>query len=140
MPSFCALVGKLHPAGAHVMTHSDPPSDPRPGSEHRRFKRVRPGPLRVRLHRTCEGILVDISESGALVQVPGAMAPDRQVTVNLDIGDTPLQLRGRVVRSSPYNLQMAEATLARTEYQIAVEFSDLPADQVTALQRLLKSE
>lgn len=68
------------------------------------------------------------------------MTPNRQVTVNLDIGDTPLQLRGRVVRSNPHNLQMAEATLARTEYQIAVEFSELPADQVTALQRLLKSE
>ena len=95
-----------------MMTHSDLPSDLRPGGEHRRSKRVRPGRLRVRLHRTCEGILVNISESGALVQVPSAMAPDRQVTVNLDIGETPFQLRGRVVRSSPHKLQMAEATLA----------------------------
>ncbi len=123
-----------------MMTQSDPPSDLRPGGEHRRAKRVRPGPLRVRLHRTCEGILVDISESGALVQVPWALSPDRQVTFNLEIGDTPLQLRGRVVRSSPHRLQMAEATLSRTEYQVAVEFSDLPSDQVVALQRLLKSE
>ena len=123
------------------MTHSDPPSDLRPGSgEHRRSARVRPGPLRVRLHRTCEGILVDISASGALVQLPSAMSPDRQVTVNLEIGDTPLELRGRVVRSSPYKLQMAEATLARTEYQVAVEFSDLPEEQVAALHKLLKSE
>lgn len=123
-----------------MMTHSDSPSDLRPAGEHRRFRRVRAGPLRVRLHRTCEGILVDISESGALVQVPSSMPPDRQVTVNLDIGDTPLQLSGRVVRSSPHKLQMAEATLARTEYQVAVEFSDLPADQVAALHPLLKSE
>ena len=123
-----------------MMTHSDPPSGLRPGSEQRRFRRVRPGPLRVRLHRTCEGILVDISESGALVQVPWKMTPDRQVTVNLDIGDAPLQLHGRVVRSSPHKLQMADATLARTEYQIAVEFSELPPDQVAALQRLLKRE
>ena len=123
-----------------MMTQSDPSSDLRPGSEHRRAKRVRPGPLRVRLHRTCEGILVDISESGALVQVPWALAPDRQVTLNLEMGDTPLQLRARVVRSSPHKLQMAEATLARTEYQVAVEFSELPFDQLAALQRLLKSE
>jgi len=123
-----------------MMTQSDPSSDLRPGGEHRRAKRVRPGPLRVRLHRTCEGILVDISESGALVQVPLALSPDRQVTLNLEIGDTPLQLRGRVIRSSPHKLQMAEATLARTEYQVAVEFSELPSDQVVALQRLLKSE
>lgn len=121
-----------------MMTHVDP-SDLRPG-QHRRAPRVRPGPLRVRLHRTCEGILVDISASGALVQVPWSLSPDRQVTVNVDIGDTPLQLRGRVVRSMPHKLQMAEATLARTEYHIAVEFSDLPADQAAALQKLLKSE
>jgi hypothetical protein len=123
-----------------MMAQSDPSSDLRPGGEHRRAKRVRPGPLRVRLHRTCEGILVDISESGALVQVPLALSPDRQVTFNLEIGDTALQLRGRVVRSSPHKLQMAEATLARTEYQVAVEFSELPSDQVAALRRLLKSE
>jgi hypothetical protein len=122
------------------MTQSDLPSDLRSGSEQRRSRRVRPGPLRVRLHRTCEGILVDISESGALVQVPWSLSPDRQVTFNLEIGDTPLQLRGRVVRSSPHKLQMAAATLAKTEYQVAVEFNDLPEDQVAALQKLLKSE
>ena len=123
-----------------MMTHSDPPSDVRPAGEHRRAKRVRPGPLRVRLHRTCEGILVDISESGALVQVPWALSPDRQVVFHLEVGDAPLQLRGRVVRSSPHKLEMAEATLARTEYQVAVQFSDLPPDQAAALQRLLKRD
>jgi hypothetical protein len=135
----CVMVSRLHSACAYMMTHSDPPSEPRPG-HHRRAPRVRPGPLRVRLHRTCEGILVDISASGVLVQVPWSMSRDRQVTVNLDVGDTPLQLRGRVVRSMPHKLQMAEATLARTEYHVAVAFSELPDDQVAALQKLLKSE
>jgi hypothetical protein len=122
-----------------MMTHSEHPADLRPG-QHRRSPRVHPGPLRVRLHRTCEGILVNISASGALVQVPWSLSPDRQVTFNLEIGDTPLQLRGRVVRSMPHRLQMAEATLGRTEYHVAVEFSDLPEDQVAALQTLLKRE
>jgi hypothetical protein len=45
-----------------------------------------------------------------------------------------------MVRSMPHKLQMAEATLARTEYQVAVEFSELPANQVAALQKLLKIE
>lgn len=94
----------------------------------------------MRLHRTCEGILVDISASGVLVQVPSSISRDRQVTINLEVGDTPLELRGRVVRSIPHKLQMAEATLARTEYQVAVEFSDLPDDQVAALHKLLKRE
>lgn len=119
-----------------MMTHSDPPSDARPS----RAERVRPGPLRVRLHRACEGILVDISATGALLRVPLALTPDRQITFKLEVEDASLQLSGRVVRSNPQQLQMAHATLARTEYQVAVEFSDLPPEQAAALQKLLKAE
>lgn len=108
--------------------------------ERRRAERVRPGPLRIRLHRSCEGILVDISETGALVQVPASMPPDRQVTLSLESDDALLRLPGRVVRSSPQRVQLAAATLARMEYKVAVEFSDLPADQVAALRKLIKSE
>lgn len=119
-----------------MMTQSDSPSDARPS----RAKRLWPGPLRVRLHRACEGILVNISETGALVQVPWALTPDKQITFKLEIEDAYLQLSGRVVRSKPQQLQMAQATLARTEYQVAVEFSDLHPEQAAALQKLLKSE
>lgn len=122
------------------MTHSDPPSDLRPERDRRRSQRVSPGPLRVRLHRTCEGILVDISETGALVQVPSSMPPDRRVRLNLESHHGLLRLPGRVVRSIPQQVQLAAATLARTEFKVAVEFSDLPEDQVSALRRLIKSE
>lgn len=131
-----AVVGSLHRAPAHMMTPSDSSSDAHPG----RAKRVRPGPLRVRLHRECEGILVNISETGALVQVPWALAPDKQISFRLEIEDASLQLSGRVVRTKPQQLQMAEATLARMEYQVAVEFSDLPPEQAAALHMLLKTE
>jgi hypothetical protein len=116
------------------------PALPPDGSSRRRAERVRPGPLRIRLHRALEGILVDISETGALVQVPSAMAPDREVMLNLEAQDSVLQLRARVVRSNPHQVQLASATLARKEYQVAVEFSDLPQEQVDALRRLLKNE
>ena len=122
------------------MTRSDPPSDLRSEKDRRRAERVRPGPLRVRLHRTCEGILVDISETGALVQIPSSMAADKPVTLSLESDDALLRLPGRVVRSSPHQVQLAAATLARTEYKVAVAFSDLPDDQVIALRRLIKSE
>lgn len=118
------------------MTLSDPSADTPPG----RARRVQPGPLRVRLHRECEGILVNISETGALVQVPWALAPDKQITFKLEIEDASLQLSGRVVRTKPQQLQMAEATLARMEYQVAVRFTDLPPEQAAALQKLLKTE
>jgi hypothetical protein len=121
-----------------MMTHSDPPSELRPGTDRRRAARVRPGPLRIRLHRTCEGILLDISETGALVQVPTSMPADRTVTLSLESPDTMLRLPGRVVRSIPHQVELASATLARKEYQVAVEFSEIPQDQVDALRRLIK--
>ena len=123
-----------------MMTQSDSPSDLRPGHERRRAARVRPGPLRVRLHRTCEGILVDISETGALVQVPSAIAANKPVTLSLESPDVLLRLPGRVIRSIPHQLELASATLARKEYKVAVEFSDIPTDQVEALRRLIKNE
>ncbi len=118
-----------------MMSHSDPPE---PSA--RRADRVRPGLLRVRLHRTCEGVLVDISETGALVQVPCAPTVDKPITLNLEVQDALLRLPARVVRSVPQQLQMAEATLARTEYKVALEFSDLPDDMAAALRRLIKPE
>jgi hypothetical protein len=123
-----------------MMTQSDSPSDLRPERDRRRATRVRPGPLRVRLHRTCEGILVDISETGALVQVPSSLAANKPVTLSLESPDTLLRLPGRVVRSIPHQLELASATLARKEYKVAVEFSDLASDQVEALRRLIKNE
>ena len=83
---------------------------------------------------------MDISETGALVQIPSSMAADKPVTLSLESGDALLRLPGRVVRSSPHQVQLAAATLARTEYNVAVAFSDLPDDQVIALRRLIKSE
>ena len=123
-----------------MMTHSEPPSELRPEHDRRRAARVRPGPLRIRLHRTCEGILLDISETGALVQVPTSMPAERAVTLSLEGDDMLLRLPGRVVRSLPHQVELASATLARKEYQIAVEFSEIPQDQVDALRKLIKSE
>lgn len=122
------------------MTRSDPPSELRPERDRRRAARVRPGPLRIRLHRTCEGILLDISETGALVQVPTSMSTDRAVTLSLEGHDTLLRLPGRVVRSSPHQVELASATLARNEYKVAVEFTEIPQDQIEGLRRLIGTE
>ena len=123
-----------------MMTHADSPSDARPGSERRRAVRVRPGPLRVRLHRTCEGILVDISETGALVQVPASQAPQKTLTLQLEWRDAIVPLRARVVRSKPHQVHLATATLARAEYQVAVEFSDISPDDVLLLKNIVRGD
>lgn len=123
-----------------MMTHADSPSDVRPGSERRRAVRVRPGPLRVRLHRTCEGILVDISETGALVQVPSSQAPQKQVTLQVEWRDAVVPLRARVIRSLPQRVHLATATLARAEYQVALEFSDISPAEATFLKTMVRGD
>ena len=90
-----------------------------PNSGRRRSERVRIGPLRVRLHRTCEGILIDLSETGALVQLPAAPALQKAVTLQLEWDDLTLHLKARVVRSSPQRIELPSATLVRSLYQVS---------------------
>lgn len=83
---------------------------------------------------------MDISETGALVQVPSSLAANKPVTLSLEGHDTLLRLPGRVVRSIPHQVELASATLARKEYKVAIEFTELPSDQVDALRRLIKKQ
>lgn len=121
-----------------MMTHADPPSDVRPEEERRRAARVKPGPLRVRFHRTCEGILIDISETGALVQLPST-PPARRVTFQLEIEDVTIALHARVVRTNPYKVELPTATLARPAYHVALEFDDLTSAAVAAVRHIVHS-
>ena len=121
-----------------MMTHADSLPDARPDSERRRATRVRPGPLRVRLHRACEGILVDISETGALVQVPSSQVTQKNVTLQIEWRDAVLPLRARVVRSRPQRVLLATATLARAEYQVAVAFSDITPAEAAILKTIVR--
>jgi c-di-GMP-binding flagellar brake protein YcgR len=119
------------------MAHSDPPSDMRPANERRRSVRIRLGPLRVRLHRTCEGFLVDISATGALVQLPTAQTPECRIKLHLEWNSETLEFIARVVRSTPHRMSTPSATLMRNEYQVAVEFSEIPPASAAILARLL---
>jgi hypothetical protein len=100
---------------------------------------VHPGPLRVLLHRHCEGTLVDISESGALMKLPTALPPDKSVTLHIDWGEAMVPVRARVVRSVPQPLHLEGATLARSEHHIAVEFGDLSEEASATLRRIIES-
>lgn len=113
-----------------------PPASP--ARDRRRADRVRPCPLRVRLHRTCEGLLIDISERGALVRLPVVQVPTRQITLQLEWNGETLWLRARVVRSVPHRVQLAAAVLTRVEHDIGLEFEDVgPEDQV-AIGRIMR--
>jgi hypothetical protein len=92
----------------------------------------------VRLHRTCEGILVDISETGALVQLPSSQPPSRQITLHLEWQEEVLLLQARVIRSSPHRLELPTGTLARPEYHVALEFADMTTDAAAVLKNIVR--
>lgn len=94
----------------------------------------------MRLHRTCEGILVDISETGALVQLPSSQTPSKPVTLQVEWEDAILPLPGRVIRSRPHRLELATATLARPEYQVAVEFEELTPEAIALLKHIIRKD
>lgn len=82
---------------------------------------------------------MDLSETGALVQLPVAQAPQKQITLHVEWGDVTVQIRARVVRSSPHQVELPSATLKRSEYQVAVEFSEIEAATAEAVRRIIRN-
>ena len=77
-----------------IEMHAEEPAQ----ADRRQAKRVRPGPLKVRLHRLCQGTLIDISEAGALVWLPIEQVPDKQVTLQVEWKGETVHLPARIVR------------------------------------------
>ena len=111
------------------------PSD----SERRRAERVYFEPLRVRVYGTREGILVDLSEGGALVLFPTELPAGREIRLQIEWDDRTLQVQARVKRCLAHQVRLASATLARTQYDVAMEFVDLPPDTAATIRQILES-
>lgn len=109
-----------------------------PDHERRRSKRVRPGPLRVRMYDS-EGSLIDISESGALVRLSVRQGRDVLMPFVLDWNDRSILLRGRVVRSLSQAVASASSALGRTEHHVAFTFVNLPPESTMAVSELVQS-
>jgi hypothetical protein len=92
--------------------------------DRRRWPRVTPGPLKVALHEQ-DGVLVDISQSGACVRVAFPQVSDT-VTAFIVKWEEDILLRGRVVRS----------WVDRTQHRVGIEFVSLPVRSASQLQRL----
>lgn len=107
-------------------------------SERRRAERVYFEPLRVRVHGAREGILVDLSESGAMVLFPADLPVGREIPLQIEWDSRTLQVQGRVKRCLAHQVRLASATLARTQYDVAVEFVDLPPDTAATIRQILQ--
>lgn len=111
-----------------------------PETERRRTERVSFEPLRVRVRGTREGILVDLSEGGALVLWQAAMPVGETITLQVEWRDQVLLVSGRVKRCLAHQVQLPSATLARTQYDVALEFFDLSAETAAAIRRILETD
>ena len=112
------------------------PLDPRPG-ERRRAARTRFEPLRIRLNGSREGILLDLSEAGALLVM--AMSPPRDNTfiVTIEWRDTPVVVAARIVRSEQRQVQLESGTMARMDYNVALEFLDVTPATTAAIRHII---
>ena len=106
--------------------------------DRRRAVRIPFEPLRVRLDGTREGILVDLSLGGALLQLPFAPPLDRQFMVHIERKHATVTVQARVVRSVKRSVRSESATLARMEYCVALEFLDPPDETSGAIQRIIQ--
>lgn len=116
---------------AHIFTTGDH------RAERRRVERIQPSPLRVRLHRSCVGTLVNLSELGALVRLPTAQRVEHSIALQLEWNDETVLLSGRVLRSTPHAMQTQDAVLARIEHKVALEFRDLSRDALVFVKRII---
>jgi hypothetical protein len=106
--------------------------------EQRRAERRRPGALRVDLDSGRTGTLLNLSEYGALLDLPLAGSLQTQLSFDLRLETGPVRLHGRVVRSTPhYDPMWRIEWLAPVSYHVAIEFIDLTSQCVTTLQQLL---
>ena len=105
--------------------------------DRRRALRVVPGPLPIVLEPNGRGTLVNVSETGALVQVGTQIVEDADVRLDLVWNNEPLRLTGRVIRCF-----RAESADTATEpcFEVAIGFRELPNDAAETLATIVRDE
>ena len=138
MPADCGLAANaLEKSRPHRYNRSDVSQPEKPTQ--RRAHRVRPGPLRVDIQAGPSGTLVDLSEYGALLELPEPQAVGGSISFDLHWDGTPILMHGRIVRSSPrYEGSWRVEWMEPVSHQVAVEFFDLAAQCTTTLRELLR--
>ena len=105
----------------------------------RRAERVRPGPLRVDIQSGPSGTLIDLSEFGALLELPAPQTVGGSISFDLHWDGTPILMHGRVVRSTPrYEGSWRVEWMEPDNHHVAVEFFYLAAQCTTTLREILR--
>jgi len=93
-------------------------------SAQRRHVRVVTPPIQIRVAGT-HGRLVNVSASGALVQIQRDLEIDRSWPLMISLDAGVVELPSRVVRSMPVSIQLPHATWRRQEFAVALAFTEL---------------
>lgn len=90
--------------------------------------------------RVLASTIVDLSLSGALLEVGSTLPAKSLYTVRLEQADgRPLELEGEVVRSYVHGFEKDEKGLPAVKYRAAIQFIDVDPETKDELQRLLAS-
>lgn len=93
-------------------------------SAQRRSVRVVTSPVPVRIAGT-HGRLVNISATGALVQIQRDLESNRVWPLVIGVEQEVVELHARVIRSSPVSIDLPHATWRRQEFAVALAFTVL---------------
>jgi hypothetical protein len=89
--------------------------------------------------RVVPSTIVDLSLSGALLEVGATLPTKSRYTVRLEADGTPLELSGEVVRSYVHGFEKDEKGLPAVKYRAAIAFVDMDPETRDDLERLLVS-
>jgi hypothetical protein len=97
------------------------------GRNRRRFPRVTVrGEVSGRIHTVASAPVVDLSEGGALLEVPCVLRPRSLYTFRLSLGESQvLVLQSSVVRSYVHSVQPVGDGESRVQYRAAIQFINL---------------
>jgi hypothetical protein len=88
--------------------------------------------------RIVASTIVDLSLSGALLEVGSALPAKSRYRVRLEKEDgRPLELEGEVVRSYVHGFEKDEKGLPAVKYRAAIQFVDVDPETQDDLERLL---
>jgi hypothetical protein len=104
------------------------------GRERRRRARVEvAGEVQGRIHTAQSAPVIDLSETGALLEVPCSLKPLTVYILRLPVGEEELGLKARVVRCSVHGFGKAPNGESVMRYRAAVEFIDMSDKERQAL-------
>lgn len=83
---------------------------------------------------------MDLSEGGALVLFPAELAVGRELRLQIEWENRSYLVPARVKRCVANQVRLPSATLARTQYDVAVEFFDVPPETAAAIRQILERD